>query len=232
MRTRSGPTSTDAPLSTVSVRHFIADPAAGEARHREAEQAEVEVLLHARRIQHRDAAVDQRVLALVRDRGRLRARVVAAQRQHAAVLRGARVVAVLERVERAVDAGALAVPDREHAVVVRARLQHRLLRAPDRRRREVFVHARLEEHVVPLEVRARFPEAEVVGAERRAAVAGDEAGGVQACGTVALALEHRQPHERLHAGEEDAPRSARVAVVELVGRVEGGRCGHGCSDGR
>ena len=197
-------------------------PAAREAREREAREPEVEVLLHARRVQDRDAAVDQRVLGLVRDRRRLRARVVAAEREHAAVRRGAGVVAVLDRVAGAIDARPLAVPDREHAVVLRARVQVRLLRAPDRRRGEVLVHARLEAHVVLLEVLARLPEREVVGAERRAAVAGDEAGGVQARREVALALEQRQPHQRLHARQVDAPALPRVAVLELVGGVEGG----------
>ena len=61
--------------------------------------------------------------------------------------------------------------------------------------------------------------------ERRAAVAGDVAGGVQPGGQVALALHHRQPHQRLDAGEVDSPGLEHVLVVE--GRGEGhGRC-HG-----
>ena len=60
--------------------------------------------------------MDQRELALVRDRRRLRARVVAAEREDAALRRGARVVRVLEYVATAVDPRALSVPHREHAV--------------------------------------------------------------------------------------------------------------------
>jgi hypothetical protein len=104
-----------------------ADPAARITRQCKAIEPEVEVVLHVRGIQDRDPAVDQRLLALVCDRRRLRAGIVARQREHAAVRRGARVVGVLERVARAIDAGALAVPDAEHAVVLRAGVEPRLL---------------------------------------------------------------------------------------------------------
>ena len=70
--------------------------------------------------------------------------IVAGEHQHAAVLGGARVVRMLEHVAAAVDARALAVPHREHAVVLGVRIQVDLLRAPDRGRRQVLVHARLE----------------------------------------------------------------------------------------
>ena len=181
------------------------DPRAREAREREAVQAEVEVLLHARRIEDGDRAVDQRRFALVRDRRRARGGIVAAEREHAAARRGARVVGVLQRVAGAVDAGALAVPDAEDAVVVRAGVQRRLLRSPHRRRGEVLVDARLEAHVMRRELLARRPEPHVVGAERRAAIAGDEARRVQPGGGVATALLQRQSHQRLHAGQIDAP---------------------------
>ena len=199
-----------------------AHPAARVARQGPAVEAEVEVLLHARRVQHRDAAVDQGVLALVRDRGGLGARVVAGQHQHAALRSGAGVVAVLQGVARAVDAGALPVPDGEHAVVLRALEEVRLLGAPDRRRSEVFVHAGLEADVVRLELLAGLPEREVVGAERRAAVARDEARRREARREVAPALLEGQPHQRLHARQVDAPALARVAVLEPVAAVDGG----------
>ena len=54
----------------------------------------------------------------------------------------------------------------------------------------------------------------VVGAQRRAAIAGDVAGGVQPGGKVALPLHQRQPHQRLDAGDEDPSRGDRVLVVE------------------
>ena len=61
------------------------------------------------------------------------------------------------------------------------------------------------------------PQRLVVAAERRAAVAADEAGGVQAGLRVAQALQHRQPHQRLHAAHEGAAVVERVLVVERDG---------------
>src|SRR4051794_23445714 len=81
----------------------------------------------------------------------LRDVVVAGQRDHAAVLRGAGHVGVLEHVGAAVHPRALAVPDAEHAVeLLRLRVQVELLRAPHRGRAELFVDARLEHDVLRL----------------------------------------------------------------------------------
>ena len=68
------------------------------------------------------------------------------------MLRRAGGVGVLEHVAAAVDARALAVPHREHAVVLRAGEQVDLLRAPDGGGGEVLVDARLEPDVAALEV--------------------------------------------------------------------------------
>jgi hypothetical protein len=97
------------------------DPAARVAAHREAVQAEVEVVLHVGGIEHRNQARLEDVLGLVRKRRGLRAVVVARQNQHAAVPGRAGSVGVLEHVAAAIDARALAVPHGEHAVVFRAR---------------------------------------------------------------------------------------------------------------
>ncbi len=92
--------------------------------------------------------------------------VVAGQTQHAAVFRRARGIAVAEHVAAAVDAGTLAVPDADHAVVAGAGRQIELLRAPDRGGREVLVHAGLEFDVVFFEMFARGEQLLVVAAER------------------------------------------------------------------
>ena len=97
--------------------------------------------------------------------------VVAGEAQHAAVLGRARGIAVAEHVAAAVDAGALAVPDADHAIMPGARRQIELLRAPDRGGREVLVHAGLEFDVVLLEMFSRGEQLLVVAAERRAAIA-------------------------------------------------------------
>src|SRR4029079_2962896 len=121
-----------------------------------------------------------------------------------------------------VDAGTLAVPHRKHAVVFRARKEIQLLRAPDGGGGEVFVDAGLEFDVVRGKVLLCAPERLIEPAERRTAVTGDVAGSVQARGEIALALQHRQSHERLRAGEEHAPGIQRVLVVQ---GNPGERCG-------
>ena len=100
--------------------------------------------------------------------------------------------------------------------------------APDRGGGEVLVDAGLELDVVRGEVLLRAPQRLVEAAQRRAAVAGDEAGGVQARAQVALALQQQQPDQRLRAGEEDAAALERVLVVERDLGERGGidRCVH------
>ena len=51
-------------------------------------------------------------------------------------------------------------------------------------------------------------------AERRSAVAGDEAGGVQPGQPVALALHHQHAHDGLRAADEDALARQVELVVE------------------
>ena len=140
--------------------------------------------------------------------------IVAGEAQHAAVFRRARGVAVAEHVAAAIDAGALAVPDADHAVVLGAGRQIELLRAPDRGGGEVFVHAGLEFDVVLLEMFSRGEQLLVVAAERRAAIAGDEARGVEPGGAVAADLRHRQPHQRLDAGQKDVAGALGVFLIE------------------
>ena len=62
------------------------DPKAGEARQRDAGEAEVEDVLHRGRVQHRDEHALEHVLGLVRIGRGMRAVVVARHRQHAAML--------------------------------------------------------------------------------------------------------------------------------------------------
>jgi hypothetical protein len=81
--------------------------------------------------------------------------VVAQQRQHAAMARGARDIGVAEHVAGAVDAGSLAVPHAEHAVIGALAAHLGLLRPPQRGRRQIFVDGRLEHDVAGLEHLAR-----------------------------------------------------------------------------
>ena len=92
--------------------------------------------------------------------------IVTGERNHAAIRRGAGRVRMLERIQRAVDARALAVPDAEHAIDLGAGEHADLLAAPHRGRRQILVEARREFDVVLLEEGFRAPQRVVVHAER------------------------------------------------------------------
>jgi hypothetical protein len=70
----------------------------------------------------------------MRERRGLATVIVAGEGEHAAVTRGARRIGVLERIDRAVDAGPLAVPDAEDAIDLGAGKEADLLATPDRGR--------------------------------------------------------------------------------------------------
>ena len=194
--------------------HLHADPAAGVTRHRDTQQAHLDHFVNAGRIKIRHQRGDEGVVGLMRHGGGFGAVVVAGQTQHAAVFRRSGGIAVAEHVAAAVDAGALAVPDADHAVILGAGRQVELLRAPDRGGRKVLVHAGLELDVVLLEMLAGGEQLLVVAAERRAAIAGDEARGVEAGGAVAADLRHRQADQRLNAGQEDVAGALGVFLIE------------------
>ena len=127
---------------------------------------------------------------------------------------GAEQVAVANGVAGAVDAGALGIPDREHAVVAALAFQADLLRARAGGGGQVLVDGGAVDDVVRVEMGSSALQLLVVGTERGAAIAGDEAGRVQSRGQIALALHQRQAHQGLNAGDEDPPLADRVLVVE------------------
>jgi len=97
----------------------------------------------------------------------------------------------------------------------------------------------VELDVVGVQVLLRLHRGLVDGGDRRAAVAGDVAGGVQARLQVALALEHGQADQGLRAGHERAAAFERPLVVEgnlvlvlsVLGQRQAGAldgCVHGC----
>jgi len=140
--------------------------------------------------------------------------IVAGERQHTAVPRGAGRIGVLQGVGRAVDAGALAVPDAEHTIDLGARKEPNLLAAPDRRRGEILVEPGDESDVLCLKERLCTPQRVVVHAERRAPIAGDEARGVEPGEAIAFALQHRKADQRLDAGQIDSLGFHTVFVVQ------------------
>ncbi|OPZ02648.1 MAG: hypothetical protein BWZ09_02526 [Alphaproteobacteria bacterium ADurb.BinA305] len=195
-----------------------AAPQARIAAQREGVQAHVEDVLHRGGKEHREADRLEHMVALVRGRRALGDVVVAGDGDHAAVPGRAGHIGVLEDVDAAVHPRALAVPDAEHAVVaLLLGIEVELLGAPDRGGAELLVDARAEHHMVFLQVLARRPQRLVVAPERRAAVAADEAGGVEAAQRVGGALQHGQAHQGLHAAHEGAAAFERVFVVQRDG---------------
>ena len=136
--------------------------------------------------------------------------VVAGKRDDAAIRMGAEQIGVFERVSRAVHARTLAVPDAEDAVILGIAEESGLLRAPDRCGRKVFVEAGLEDDVMVLQVLAGCPKLLVVAAERRTAIAGNEAGGVESGCQVAAALNQWEPDQSLGSSQQ------RPALVQGV----------------
>ena len=119
-----------------------------------------------------------------------------------------------ERVARAIDAGALPVPDAEDAVVFRLRKQVGELRAEYRGGAQVFVDAGQEGDLVLIEDLARRGKREVVPTERRAAIARDQRRGVETGAAIGAMLVDRKAHQGLHAGERDRSIFEHVLVVE------------------
>src|SRR5690606_24351348 len=112
--------------------------------------------------------------------------------------------------------GPFAVPQPEHAVVARAGEEARLLRAPDRRRRELLVQPRLEADIGRIEILLRPPQLTVEPAERRPAVAGDEAGGRQAGAPIEVALRQQQANDRLQPGDEQRATLLPIALIQVL----------------
>src|SRR5690606_5234360 len=96
--------------------------------------------------------------------------------------------------------------------------------------RQILVHRRQELDAGIRYEAAVLPEFEVEAAERRSAIAGDEAAGVEPRLAVAAGLIQRDAHQRLRPGHEDAARLLSVAVLEAVARkvADGLMRGHGC----
>src|SRR5437763_11403873 len=151
-------------------------------------------------------------LGLMRRSRGFRGVVVAHERQHAAMLRGSGKVGVAKHVAGAVDARPLAVPHREHAIELALAAQLGLLGAPYGGGGQIFVEPGLEADVGGFEMALRADELLVEAAERRAAIAGDVAGGVEAGAAVARLLHEAEADQRLETGDEDPA----VAEIELV----------------
>ncbi|MNN35166.1 hypothetical protein D3C81_1490090 [compost metagenome] len=164
--------------------------------------------------------------------------VVAGDDQHAAVGRGAVGMAVLQGIAGAVDARALAVPVGEHALDGALGVGLDLLGAEHRGAAQFFVDRGEEFDLVVGQHALGLPQRLVDHTQRRATVAADEAGGVQATFAVDGALHQRQAHQRLGASEENLAAGGLEVVAQLVvaAQLHGagaiGRMGHCCCPAR
>ncbi len=129
--------------------------------------------------------------------------IVAHQSDDAAVLCGAGKIGVTEDVAGPIDARTFAVPHTEYAIEFAFAAQFGLLRSPERGGGKFLVDAGLELHVRRREYPPGAHELLVKAAERRAAIAGDVAGRVQAGAAIALLLHEAGADQCLIAGHED-----------------------------
>ena len=127
-------------------------------------------------------------------------------------------LACLQHVDRTVEAGTFAVPNTEYAIDLGAGKQPDLLAAPHRGRGKILIEARLEANVVLFEKRLCLPERVIVTAERRTAVAGNEARSIQPRRTIAFALHHRQAHQRLNPRQIDTSGLEGVFILQARAR--------------
>ena len=177
--------------------HLEADPEAGIARQREPRAAQVEHFLDIAREEDRHLGVVKRDFRRRRNGGRLGRGVIAGDGQNTAPPPHARQVGVLERIARPIDPGAFAVPDAEHAVVLRPRHQVGQLGAEDGGSAEVLVDARQEPDMMLLEDPLAGLEQEVEPAEGRPAVSGDQGRRLEPGLLVGLVLVDRKAHQSL-----------------------------------
>ncbi len=119
-----------------------------------------------------------------------------------------------EHIARAVNAWPLAVPDAENAIEIGLAEHGKLLRAPDAGGGQILIHAGLEMNVVVLEKGFRLPQALVIEAKGRSAIAGDKSAGLEACRRIALSLHDGNTHQRLRAGDEHLPLFQLILVVK------------------
>jgi hypothetical protein len=106
------------------------------------------------------------------------------------------------------------------------------LRAQHLRRGQLLVDCRHEADAGLAELLAGLPDRLVDHAQRRTAVAADEALRVQPGSGIALALHHQHAHQRLGAGQEHGTLGRPQVVRQLVvgsahANVDGGRSSHG-----
>ena len=155
------------------------DPRQGDGVH-----SKVQDLLHVARIEDRHVEVDQGGVGTGRQRGTLGGRVVTHDCDGASVARRAGEDSVSQCIAGTVQAGGLAVPDSEHAVVTAVGLLGDELRAHDGRCGQFLVDGRLVHDGQVGDEGGSPGDLNVEASEGGALVAGDEGRRVQPVGAV------------------------------------------------
>ena len=179
-------------------RGLETDPSAGKTAHGDAEQAIFNEFMDTCGRQERHEGGLEIMVALVGQGGRFGAVIIADDGEHAAMRRGAGGIAVLQHIHGAIEAGALAVPDAEHAIALGFRVQCHVLAAPDGGGAQFLVHARNEVNILFLQPLLGAPQFLIITAQRRTAITGNETASVQPGGGIAPFLHQRQADEGLH----------------------------------
>lgn len=119
-----------------------------------------------------------------------------------------------EDIAGAVDTWPFAIPEAENTIEPALAPHFGLLRPPDRGRGEVFVEAGLEDDIARRQRLFGAQEIEVETAEGRAAIARDEAGGIQPGAAVDCRLHEQKADNSLRSRDEDAVLGKVVFVGE------------------
>ena len=183
-----------------------ADPKPGEAREIEALHAELDHFRDIGGVQDRNFRIHEGKVALVRKGRGLAGMIVAREGENAAVARRAEHGCMFEGVARPVHARPFAVPDAENAVIAGAGEEPDLLAAPDGRRRQFLVYARLEDNVMIGEALALAPKVFVINSKWRTAISRNKSCRVQTTFSINFTAQQRKPDKSLNAGDKDLAR--------------------------
>jgi len=191
-------------------------PQPARTRERDGVPAQIERLLHIAREEDRHVQIDHRGIARRGERRRLGGGIVADHGDDATVHRRPREHGVADRIAAAVEPGALAVPDADHAVVACIVEGARQLAAHHGRRRQFLVHRRLDHDREVRHRRRGSPEFLGERADGRPLVAGRERCCRQAQSTVQAQLIGCEAGNCLHPRQEDGAVFEAESVRELV----------------
>ncbi len=127
---------------------------------------------------------------------------------------------MLDSIGRAVDARPLAVPVSEDAIHGALRIALDLLRTEHGGGAELFINRGQEAYPVLLKDFLCLPQRLVDHTQRGAAIAADEACGVQSARGIERTLHQRQAHQRLGSRQKNLSVRCQQIVRQLIGRTK------------